>query len=134
MKLAVIGGREFNDYPYLKKILNYIHKKETITFIISGGAKGADKLSEKWAFENDVHKTIYLPDWDTNGKAAGFIRNTDIVKNSDKVLAMWNCKSRGTADSLRKAIQFKKILWVFDYTTKQVLEIEQVKQYLEAIK
>lgn len=103
MKVAVIGGRDFNDYEKLKSTLELL----PITLIISGGADGADKLSERYAKEKGIPTQIYLPEWDLFGKKAGFIRNTTIVENSELVVAFWNQKSRGTKDSIGKAHKLK---------------------------
>jgi hypothetical protein len=104
MKVAVIGGRKFDDYERLKKVLNQFN----ITRIISGGANGADKLSERYATEKNIQTEIYLPDWDLFGKKAGFLRNTTIIENSEVVVAFWDGKSRGTRDSIGKANKLKK--------------------------
>lgn len=104
MKVAVIGGREFNDYDRLKRILDLY----PITVIVSGGAKGADSLGEKYANEKNLKKEIYHPDWDLFGKSAGFLRNTTIIENCDMVVAFWDGASKGTKDSLDKAQKLKK--------------------------
>lgn len=113
MKLAVVGSRTFNDYEMLCKYLNTIHSKEPITYIVSGGAKGADKLSEKWALENDIPTIIFYPDWEKFGRKAGFLRNNDIITEADKVLACWDGVSNGTKNSIELAKrQNKKCLVV----------------------
>ena len=61
MKVAVIGSRSFNDYSLLKKVMNKYAEKATT--IISGGAKGADTLAEKYAQECNLEKEIFLADW-----------------------------------------------------------------------
>jgi hypothetical protein len=104
MKVAVIGGREFNDYDRLKRILDLY----PITTIVSGGARGADSLGERYADEKGLKKEIYKPDWDLFGKTAGFMRNTTIVENSNMVVAFWDGESKGTKDSLDKAHNLKK--------------------------
>lgn len=103
MKLAVVGSRTFNDYELLKKELDNIHKETPITLIISGGAKGADSLSERWAHENNIPTQIFKPMWEKFGKQAGFLRNKDIVLNSEQVLAMWDGVSKGTLHSINIA-------------------------------
>lgn len=108
MKLAVVGSRDFNDYELLKLKLDSIHKRKPITLIISGGAKGADKLSERWAKENNIETLIFIPDWNKFGKKAGFLRNEDIIKNSDAVVAFWDGESRGTLSSINLAEKYKK--------------------------
>lgn len=76
--------------------------------IISGGAAGADTLGARWAKEHEVKLTVFRPDWNRHGKAAGFIRNEDIVAAADMVLAIWDGFSNGTANSLCIAKRLKK--------------------------
>ena len=57
MKVAVIGGRTFNDYELVKETLT----KLDITLLVSGGAKGADSLGERYASENNITTLIYKP-------------------------------------------------------------------------
>ena len=104
MKVAVIGGRGFNDYEKLKKTLELF----PITTIVSGGARGADQLSERYANEKGIATEIYLPEWDLFGMKAGFLRNTTIIENSELVVAFWDSKSKGTRDSIGKANKVKK--------------------------
>jgi len=108
MKLAVVGSRDFNNYELLKSKLDAIHKKRPITLIVSGGAKGADSLSERWAKENNIETLIFIPDWNKFGKRAGFLRNEDIIKNSDAVIAFWDGESRGTLSSINLAKKYEK--------------------------
>ena len=108
MKIAVIGSRGFNDYELLKYKLDKIHERKPITIIVSGGAKGADKLGEKWAKENNIETLIFYPDWNQYGKKAGFLRNEDIIKNSDAVVACWDGESRGTQHSIKLSKRFNK--------------------------
>jgi hypothetical protein len=100
MKLAVVGSRNFNDYSLMKRYLDKIHSVEPITCIISGGAKGADILSERWARENNIDTKIFKPEWDKYGKKAGFLRNVDIITYSNKVIAYWDGVSKGTKHSI----------------------------------
>lgn len=113
MKLAIIGSRTFDNYDLLKNILEPY--KSEISLIISGGAKGADKLGEKWAEENNIKTLIFLADWEQYGKKAGFIRNHDIIKNCEGVLAFWDGKSKGTAHSLELAKKHKKYIRIIYY-------------------
>ena len=53
---------------------------------------------------------IFRPDWDRYGKAAGIIRNKDIVENSNMVIAFWDGKSKGTASSIELAKKMDKNL------------------------
>lgn len=101
MNIAVIGSRNFSDYNKLETILNNL--KPNITKIISGGAKGADSLAEKWAKNNNIETKIFIPDWNKHGKAAGFIRNKLIIMDADEIVAFWDGKSKGTQNSINLA-------------------------------
>ena len=119
MKIAVIGSRDFNDYCFMKKKIKSVLFEfglECKYFeIVSGGARGADSLAERFAYEFSLKKTIIHPDWKKYGKSAGKIRNTKIIALSDIVIAFWNGISGGTFDSIQKAKIQQKLLYVFHY-------------------
>lgn len=57
----------------------------------------------------DLYNTEHEPhpaDWDTHGKAAGPIRNEEMAKaGADLCIAIWDGKSRGTLDMIKRATQ-----------------------------
>jgi predicted Rossmann fold nucleotide-binding protein DprA/Smf involved in DNA uptake len=77
MKLAVVGSRTFNNYEFFKDKLDQL----SVAKIISGGARGADQLAERYAKEKGISFEIYSAKWKQYGRAAGPIRNEEIVKN-----------------------------------------------------
>ena len=115
MKLAIVGSRDFNDYD---KVIYHVSEYfglgadglggNYITEVVSGGANGADALGKKLAKEYSIKYTEFPADWDTHGKAAGYIRNEQIIKNSDKVIAFWDGKSKGTMHSINLARKHRK--------------------------
>ena len=116
MAFAVVGTRTFNDYELLKETLDkYVIKK-----IISGGAKGADKLAEKYAKDNNIDIVIFLPDWAKYGKRAGPLRNILIVNECDTLIAFWDGESLGTKSSIDIAKDNNKKLIIID--TKKHIE------------
>ncbi len=113
MKLAIVGSRTFNDFGLLLDfILEYfwdgLNLKFKIEEIMSGGAKGADSLAERFANDYEIKLTVFKPDWHKYGKSAGFKRNQQIINACDMVLAFWDGKSRGTQDTIEKAKRAKK--------------------------
>lgn len=115
MIIAVVGSRGFDDYELLKYKLDKIHNRKPITKFVSGGAIGADKLGEQWTKENNIETLIFYPDWKKYGKKAGFLRNEDIIKNSDVVVAFWNGSSKGTKHSIDLAKKQKKPCLIVNY-------------------
>ena len=107
-KIVVAGGRDFDDYKKLSnEIDNYIQKiayKKTIV-IVSGCADGADKLGERYAHEHQMEVERYPAEWDKYGKAAGPLRNEQMAKVANAVIAFWDGESRGTKNMIECAKQ-----------------------------
>lgn len=99
----IIGSRGFDNYPLLSKVLYQLRNRHVITSIITGGAKGADTLAEKYALDNSLPITIFPADWNTYGKKAGYNRNVTIWNNSDIGIAFWDGSSKGTEHSFKIA-------------------------------
>lgn len=121
--LSIIGSRSFDNFTYAKrKIIDIITKnKISITKIISGGANGADKIAEMFAQKYNIPIEVIKADWET-GKQAGVIRNTEIIKKSDCVIAFWDGESKGTLDSINKAKRAGKKLFVIDISPEAINE------------
>jgi hypothetical protein len=98
-KIGVSGSRSFNNEKLLFDTLDEI---EGIVEIVTGGAKGADQLAEKYADEKGLKKKIFLPAWERHGRFAGAIRNNDIIDYADMMVILWDGKSKGTKDVIEK--------------------------------
>lgn len=96
MIAAVIGSRTFEDYEAMKTAL----EGRGVTGIVSGGAKGADTLAERYARENGLPIEIIKPEWKKYGRSAGVIRNREIVSKAEIVFAFWDGASKGTESSI----------------------------------
>ena len=106
LRIIIAGSRDFNDYELLKKsAIENITKKTMLpdlTRIVSGGARGADTLGERFANEMGLEISRFIPDWDGLGKRAGYVRNAEMAKfaveddNDGMLIAFWDGKSRGT--------------------------------------
>lgn len=77
--------------------------RDAITTVISGGARGADAHGEALAVYLDVPCERYPADWDKHGRRAGLIRNAEMAKIADALLAVWDGKSRGTLHMINQA-------------------------------
>lgn len=108
LRVIVAGGRDFDNYELLKSVCDRMlsNKVEThdIT-IVSGGASGTDTLAIQYARDpsNDFNLVIMNADWDTHGKSAGFIRNTQMAEFSDALIAFWDSGSKGTKHMIETA-------------------------------
>ena len=94
MKTIIAGTRNFNDYQFLKEKIDNLDIN--ITEIVSGTARGADILGERYAREHNIPVKRFPADWEKYGKGAGFIRNEQMGNYADYLIAFWDSKSRGT--------------------------------------
>lgn len=117
MKTAVIGSRTFDNYQQLKAVLDNLSEKPTE--IISGGAKGADALAERYAKENSLPLKVIPANWERHGKAAGPIRNLLIIEASEQIIAMWDGQSKGTEHTIKTARQLNRPTKVVHYLQTQ---------------
>ena len=134
VNIAIVGSRDFEDYELLYNELKeflfdidyegdlngewseVLYSKYNSVKIISGGAKGADTLGERFAKDFNLDTLIFKPDWNMYGKSAGFIRNRKIVENCDVLFAFQVNKSRGTQHSIDLARELKKEVYVYEIT------------------
>lgn len=102
MKVIIAGTRTIKDAALLEKAIE--ESGFAITHVIHGGAKGVDTLAAQWASAKRIPTSVYLADWTGYGKAAGPIRNGDMLKEADALVAVWNGESPGTANMIRQAM------------------------------
>lgn len=117
MRIAIVGGRDFTDYALLSRYISIFTEKTPTTYIsiVSGGAQGGDTFAEQFAREHRYDTQIFKPEWSKYGPRAGLIRNQLIVDACDMVVAFWDGKSRGTADTIAKAKKAKKPTLIIYY-------------------
>jgi predicted Rossmann fold nucleotide-binding protein DprA/Smf involved in DNA uptake len=90
MKLAIVGSRNVGEIDISK------HIPEGVTEIVSGGARGIDLLARKYAEDNNIKLTEFLPDYKRFGKGAPLKRNIQIADYADSVLCFWDGVSTGS--------------------------------------
>ena len=107
-KVIIAGGREFNDYGLLcqtcDRMLSQKQRTHSIV-IVSGTARGADTLGERYAQERGYSIEQYPADWEHEGKAARLIRNAHMASVADALIAFWDGQSKGTAHMIGQARQ-----------------------------
>lgn len=111
-RVLVCGSRDYSDRKTLWAALDAFHATHGIATLIEGEAAGADSLAAFWWGTHGVSEGIaierYPADWATYGRAAGPIRNRQMLTEGrpDVVLAFPEGKlsrSRGTLDMVTQA-------------------------------
>lgn len=103
-RVIIAGGRNFNDYNLLAKTMDHLLSKikDEIT-VVCGKARGADTLGEQYAKERGFSIRYFPANWERYGKAAGYLRNTEMAQNAEALVAFWDGKSLGTRHMIETA-------------------------------
>jgi hypothetical protein len=107
MRVIIAGSRHlgFVYHPLLKRTIEgAIFRGWDVKEIVSGCCPtGIDKLGEMWAKEHNIPVKPFPADWKKYGHKAGPLRNSAMAEYSDGLILIWDGKSRGSADMLKKA-------------------------------
>lgn len=96
-KVIIAGSRNFNDYDLVRSAADELLSDFVPNIeIVSGGARGADRLGECYANEKGYKVTIFPANWDLYGKSAGYRRNVEMGNYADALIAFWDGLSKGT--------------------------------------
>ena len=116
MRILVCGGRDYTGYHVLKITLEdtfnevWLENEDEDIVVIQGGACGADFLAkvcvlDEWSYMYEPKVTLleFPADWKTHGKAAGAIRNQQMIDEGKPDLVLAFPGGRGTADMVSRA-------------------------------
>lgn len=126
IRIIVAGTRTFSDYELLENKLNdfisELNQKypDKQIVIITGAAKGADQLGSFYARSHNIPLKEFPADWHTYGRAAGPIRNQQMLDFAlheiPKLIVFWDGKSRGTKNMIDIARRYNVQTEVLVYT------------------
>ena len=103
MRVIIAGSRVIKDYELVKKAI--VDSKFDITEVVCGMAAGVDSLGERYAKEHDIPVAYYPAEWDVHGRRAGYIRNIEMAKNADALIAIIRNNSPGTMHMIKEAMR-----------------------------
>lgn len=100
-RVIVAGSRNFFDYDLMKQELDrlFIEARGFAGHdikIISGMADGADTLAIRYADERKLTKILFPANWKKYSRAAGFLRNEDMLSVATHLVVFWDGISSGT--------------------------------------
>lgn len=108
-RIIIAGTRTFDDYALLRKTMcNLFGQVPTSQMeVISGHCPtGADRHGEVFARRNGIRLTLFPADWKKYGKAAGPVRNRQMVEYAAPdgyCVIFWDGKSRGSRNMIAEA-------------------------------
>lgn len=110
MKTIIAGSRTITNYDILLEAIE--DSGITPSEVISGTCNGVDILGERWAKENDIPIVCFPADWEKYGRSAGMIRNIEMAKYADALIAVWDGVSPGTENMVKLAVKHKLLYYV----------------------
>lgn len=141
----IAGSREYCDYGEFSSIVTSLFKNFDYNnlVIISGGARGADKMAERFCKENHIKNIVMNAEWDKYRKPfnkfnpAGFIRNRQMHKymidhadfDHRGCICFWDNDGRGTSNNFALCQEFNTKLVIYDWIDHRYLNPSTVKGY-----
>jgi predicted Rossmann-fold nucleotide-binding protein len=80
LRVLVCGSRKFRDRALVNTELDRLLADRGIRVVIEGGSTGADRLAREWAYSRSVSFITFPANWMRYGRAAGPIRNTQMLR------------------------------------------------------
>ena len=111
MKVIVAGSRTISDRSIVADAI--ASSGIQITELISGNARGVDSVAENWASVNKIPFVTFPAQWEKYGKPAGAIRNAEMAKKADALIAIWDGKSTGTNNMIKTMNKLKKPVFLY---------------------
>jgi hypothetical protein len=114
IKVIIAGGRDFTNEALLARHCDSLLIGTNFE-IVSGAARGADRLGEFYAIERSLPITRFVPDWEIHGKRAGYLRNEEMANYADWLIAFWDGQSKGTKHMIDIAKKIGLVTHVIEY-------------------
>lgn len=119
LRLLICGDRNWSNGDDIREVI----AKFKPALVIEGEANGADTLARLSADTLGIEVAKYPADWQRYGRAAGPIRNSQMLKegNPDVVVGFHYKidESKGTRDMLTRAKKAGKATFIFDGKLKE---------------
>ncbi len=113
MRTIIAGCRYICYAPIIQIAID--HSGFNITEVVCGKAKGIDTLGECWAEDHDIPVRSFPANWNKFGKKAGFLRNIEMAKYADSLIAIWDRISPGTKHMIKIAHEYNLNVWIEYY-------------------
>ena len=99
----VCGGRHYADRRLAHAEMDRLAATRPVAAVITGGSPGADALAAEWAKARGIEHLEFPADWKRHGRAAGPIRNQQMLEEGRPDLVIAFPGGAGTADMARRA-------------------------------
>lgn len=103
MRTIIAGTRTITEFNETRKAIEECGWNPSV--VLCGDASGPDSNGWLWADAVGIPVEHYPADWNTHDKAAGPIRNSEMVSKAEALILIWDGQSAGSRDVRNKAIK-----------------------------
>lgn len=127
MRVVIAGSRGLCCDDLLREVMTSF---TGITEVVSGmEPTGVDAAGVRWAEANGIPVARFPPGWEKftrrgdghGGNPAGMARNEDMAAYGDFLVAIWDGKSPGTRDMIRRMRAKGKPVFIFSPTVTRLV-------------
>lgn len=107
VRVLVTGSRDWEDRETLRAVFDRVHGTYPQFTLVSGACPtGADRMAEDWAYAHGVDVETHPANWRAHGRAAGPIRNREMVDTApDLCVAFVRANSPGATGTVRMCVE-----------------------------
>lgn len=131
IRILITGSRSWDNIHYIRSAFISLADEygDDITLVSGACPTGADRLGEKVAAELGWNVELYPADWNTYGKRAGFVRNSQMVDTEpDLIIGFVRNGSKGASMTVNLGKK-KEILTTVHNWTDYPMTRYSVKTY-----
>ena len=103
MRVIVCGGRDYTNAEHVYREMDRLHKRLMIDVVIEGDAQGVDRMAGYWARKNKIDNRKFRADWKRLGRAAGPLRNRQMLEIGQPHCVIAFPGGPGTANMIKQA-------------------------------
>ena len=128
-RIAIVGSRDFQNLALVRRLIQSLPADAVI---VSGGARGVDRVAAGEAAAMGRTTVIHVAQWDAEGRSAGFRRNARLADDADAMVAFWDGRSRGTPHAVRIMLgMVKPVMLVFE-SGDYITDDDAIREVLDA--
>ena len=111
MRVIIAGSRRIQQRRYVDEAM--AHAWFEVSQVISGAAPGVDRIGETWARSRRIPVVQVFAEWGRMGARAGLVRNLDMSRMADALVAVWDGHSTGTRHMICTMLELQKPVAAF---------------------
>jgi hypothetical protein len=114
MRCIIAGSRDFTDQRLVDEAMETCGFASEVTEVVCGMARGVDTLGLRWANRRGLAVARYPANWDRWGKRAGLVRNEEMARNAEALVAIPG-EGPGTKHMITMAWRYELRIYIVEF-------------------